>query len=194
MPLQELRKAIINKQQFILLEDGSLGMLPGEWISKYATLMRMGQVKEGVLQLPATNWTLVDQLQDQFNDTALQARLEDRKRRLQNIDSVATHPVPAAINASLRDYQQAGFQWMCLLDELGWGGCLADDMGLGKTLQTICFLQWLSDKYPHETRYLKVFNCNCAPVTIRPNGANSRTAARQMSGRDHVPRSDCKES
>lgn len=152
VPLQELRKAIINKQQFILLQDGSLGMLPEEWINKYAILMRLGQVKDGVLLLPATNWTVVDQLQDQFNDTALQARLEDRRARLKNIDTVATYPVPAAINATLRDYQQAGFQWMCLLDELGWGGCLADDMGLGKTLQTICFLQWLSVKYHHETQ------------------------------------------
>ena len=152
VPLHELRKAIINKQQFILLEDGSLGVLPEEWINKYAMLMRMGQVKEGVLQLPATNWTVIDQLQDQFNDASLQARLEERKQRLQHIDTVATYPLPGGIKAVLRDYQQAGFQWMCLLDELGWGGCLADDMGLGKTLQTICFLQWLATKYPAETQ------------------------------------------
>lgn len=152
VPLHELRKAIINKQQFILLEDGSLGMLPEEWINKYALLMRLGQVKDGVLQLPATHWTVVDQLQDQFNDAALQARLEERKKRLHHIDTVVTYPVPVQINARLRDYQQAGFQWMCLLDELGWGGCLADDMGLGKTLQTICFLQWLILRYPNETQ------------------------------------------
>src|SRR5258708_14059673 len=40
---------------------------------------------------------------------------------------------------------------MCLLDELGWGGCLADDMGLGKTLQTLSFLQYLVESYPDET-------------------------------------------
>src|SRR5690606_19620771 len=59
--------------------------------------------------------------------------------------------VPAEIKARLRDYQQAGFAWMCLLDEMQWGGCLADDMGLGKTLQTITFLQHLCNKYPGET-------------------------------------------
>ncbi|WP_368677478.1 DEAD/DEAH box helicase [[Flexibacter] sp. ATCC 35208] len=51
----------------------------------------------------------------------------------------------------MRNYQQAGFEWMCLLDAMRWGGCLADDMGLGKTLQTITFLQHLSNKYPGET-------------------------------------------
>jgi SNF2 family DNA or RNA helicase len=59
--------------------------------------------------------------------------------------------VPAAVQAKLRDYQLAGFQWMCLLDEMGWGGCLADDMGLGKTLQTLSFLQHVVERYPGET-------------------------------------------
>ncbi len=40
---------------------------------------------------------------------------------------------------------------MCLLDEMGWGGCLADDMGLGKTLQTLSFLQHVVERYPEET-------------------------------------------
>jgi SNF2 family DNA or RNA helicase len=62
-----------------------------------------------------------------------------------------TFTVPSAIQATLRDYQQAGFAWFCMLDEMQWGGCLADDMGLGKTLQTISFLQHVHDKYPGET-------------------------------------------
>lgn len=53
---------------------------------------------------------------------------------------------PAAITASLRDYQLTGFHWMHTLAKVGLGGILADDMGLGKTLQTITFLQALADK------------------------------------------------
>lgn len=48
--------------------------------------------------------------------------------------------VPAALNATLRDYQYEGFRWMVRLDHWGAGACLADDMGLGKTVQTIAFL------------------------------------------------------
>src|ERR1700753_1534288 len=59
--------------------------------------------------------------------------------------------VPSGVTAQLRDYQVAGFQWMCLLHEMGWGGCLADDMGLGKTLQTLSFLRYVVERYPLET-------------------------------------------
>lgn len=45
--------------------------------------------------------------------------------------------VPAALNATLRPYQEDGVSWMGALEALGCGGILADDMGLGKTLQAI---------------------------------------------------------
>jgi superfamily II DNA or RNA helicase len=46
-------------------------------------------------------------------------------------------PVPAALNATLRPYQQRGLAWLAAMAERGLGGCLADDMGLGKTIQII---------------------------------------------------------
>lgn len=55
------------------------------------------------------------------------------------------YPLPAAIHASLRTYQQKGYEWMRLLDEIEAGVFLADDMGLGKTLQTICYMAWLAE-------------------------------------------------
>jgi superfamily II DNA or RNA helicase len=45
--------------------------------------------------------------------------------------------VPAALNATLRPYQERGLSWLAGVVELGLGGCLADDMGLGKTIQVI---------------------------------------------------------
>ncbi|WP_436800780.1 DEAD/DEAH box helicase [Streptomyces avermitilis] len=41
---------------------------------------------------------------------------------------------PAALQATLRDYQKRGLAWLAEMCELGLGGCLADDMGLGKTI------------------------------------------------------------
>ncbi|MCY0933402.1 DEAD/DEAH box helicase [Streptomyces sp. H34-S4] len=41
---------------------------------------------------------------------------------------------PAALKATLRDYQKRGLGWLAQMSELGLGGCLADDMGLGKTI------------------------------------------------------------
>ncbi len=47
---------------------------------------------------------------------------------------------PKAFAGTLRPYQLRGLEWMCFLDRLGLGGCLADDMGLGKTVQLISLM------------------------------------------------------
>ncbi|MFB7707153.1 DEAD/DEAH box helicase [Streptomyces niveus] len=44
---------------------------------------------------------------------------------------------PAALTATLRDYQLRGLNWLHRMTSLGLGGCLADDMGLGKTITVI---------------------------------------------------------
>ncbi|MFF9686962.1 SNF2-related protein [Streptomyces sp. NPDC014623] len=44
---------------------------------------------------------------------------------------------PDALDASLRDYQLRGLDWLHTMTSLGLGCCLADDMGLGKTITLI---------------------------------------------------------
>ncbi|MGA6155205.1 DEAD/DEAH box helicase [Stenotrophomonas sp. NPDC087984] len=44
---------------------------------------------------------------------------------------------PAALAATLRDYQLRGLDWLVRMTSIGLGGCLADDMGLGKTITLI---------------------------------------------------------
>lgn len=48
---------------------------------------------------------------------------------------------PAGLTATMRSYQQEGFDWLVFLRKHGLGGILADDMGLGKTLQTLALIQ-----------------------------------------------------
>ena len=154
VPLATLRKAIINKQQFILLSDGTLGMLPDEWIKKFASLMRMGTVKDDAMQVSKLHWTVIDQLHEQVNNEEVFNAILAKKERLKDIDNVKKLKLPTNIKATLRDYQKSGFQWMSLLDEMGWGGCLADDMGLGKTLQTLTFLSAMQKKHKGETHLI----------------------------------------
>jgi superfamily II DNA or RNA helicase len=60
--------------------------------------------------------------------------LELLRERLTVHDDV---PQPAALAATLRDYQLRGLRWLARMTELGLGGVLADDMGLGKTVTLI---------------------------------------------------------
>ncbi len=53
----------------------------------------------------------------------------------------AMEPVPS-FHATLRPYQNIGYQWLYQTTRLGFGVCLADDMGLGKTVQIIAFMEY----------------------------------------------------
>jgi len=63
-------------------------------------------------------------------------------------DGVETTPLPAGLVATLRPYQQEGFDWLAFLWRNGLGGVLADDMGLGKTLQTLALIQYAKSQRP----------------------------------------------
>lgn len=55
-------------------------------------------------------------------------------------------PPPAALQATLRPYQQRGMDWLYKNTKLGLGSILADDMGLGKTLQVIALVLKLKEE------------------------------------------------
>jgi non-specific serine/threonine protein kinase len=150
--LKEIRHAILNHQDTIMLEDGTLGHIPEEWISEYSLLLRTGTEENGILKVSKLHYTLLEDILDKIDDNTVQQDIESRKKKLLEFDSIEKQPLSKEIKASLRPYQQSGFHWLQSLDELGWGGCLADDMGLGKTLQTISFLQYLKEKYPGSTQ------------------------------------------
>jgi len=66
----------------------------------------------------------------------------DRNIRKLIDDLLKQEPVkpPKGLKATLRPYQQRGYQWLYKNSRLGFGSLLADDMGLGKTLQVITTL------------------------------------------------------
>lgn len=146
VPLRDIQKAIRSGQKIIVLGDGTFGVLPEEWLQQYSMLMKMGQEENGLLRVNKMHFTVIDELHNQINEEEILQELEEKKQKLQQIESIKPRPVSKNIKAALRPYQQSGFNWMQVLDELNWGGCLADDMGLGKTLQAICFLQYLKEK------------------------------------------------
>jgi non-specific serine/threonine protein kinase len=49
--IADVKKALANRQQFVPLNDGTLGILPEEWIKKYSLLFRVGEGKQDQLRL-----------------------------------------------------------------------------------------------------------------------------------------------
>jgi non-specific serine/threonine protein kinase len=150
--LKEIRHAILSAQDTIMLEDGTLGHIPDEWISQYSLLLRTGTEENGILRISKLHFMVLEDILEKVDDKSVKADIEARKKKILEYDTAPTAPISSEIKATLRPYQLSGFHWLQALDELNWGGCLADDMGLGKTLQTISFLQYLKEKYPGSTQ------------------------------------------
>jgi SNF2 family DNA or RNA helicase len=66
--------------------------------------------------------------------------LRETGRKLAQFGAVQKVPTPAGLQATLRDYQAEGLNWMQFLREYNLAGILADDMGLGKTVQTLAHI------------------------------------------------------
>ncbi len=64
---------------------------------------------------------------------------------LTRLERLPERPLPASLHATLRPYQQEGYEWLGFLYEHRFGACLADDMGLGKTVQAITLLAGLAE-------------------------------------------------
>ncbi len=92
------------------------------------------------------------------------ARVEQVRRRIEEIHTRVTPPAPVDITATLRPYQLDGFHFLAYLTENRFGGVLADDMGLGKTLQALCWLAWLRTHKPSDSPALVV-----CPKSVQDN-------------------------
>jgi non-specific serine/threonine protein kinase len=144
--VQDIKNMLTNKQQYIPLKDGSLGVLPEEWIQKYSLLFKVGEGKTDNLKLSKYHFSVIDELYQQRDETELIFQLEGKYENIREKYTIAAVDPPSHLTATLRPYQVSGFQWLNYLHDVQWGGILADDMGLGKTIQTLSFLQHLKEK------------------------------------------------
>ncbi|MGC4102158.1 DEAD/DEAH box helicase [Ferruginibacter sp.] len=142
VPLNELQKIVLAGQRAVMLKDGSLGVLPENWLTEFATVIKHSKISNAT-SLLAPKWLAIGEHVTEAAAKKLDASINTDWwqvwQQWQDTDNIL-YPVPASIKATLRPYQQKGFEWMKMLAAVNAGACLADDMGLGKTLQTICFI------------------------------------------------------
>jgi SNF2 family DNA or RNA helicase len=146
--VQEIKKALSVQKNFIQLGDGSYGILPEEWLSKYSLLFKMAEGTANKLRVSKYNFSVIDDLYEAIDDEKIKQELWEKKENLLNLnpENVLTLALPQGLDATLRPYQESGFNWLGYLNKVQWGGLLADDMGLGKTIQTLTFLQHFLEK------------------------------------------------
>jgi SNF2 family DNA or RNA helicase len=154
--LKDIKKAVLNKQHYVKLGDGTLGMLPQDWLDKYANVLKIGQLDGNKVKLSDRQFSLIEELYQEIDEHETLQKHYEKKQRLRQFENIKDIELPKESIANLRDYQVSGYNWLNFLDEFQWGGILADDMGLGKTLQAITFLQMIVQRDETATNLVTV--------------------------------------
>lgn len=156
--LKHLHKAIRNKSKYVTLDDGTLGILPDEWIRKFSDYFHAGEILDDeTLLVPKVSFSAVEQLyEEEMLDEAVKSELSSLRNKLADFSEIKEADVPDELHATLRPYQRQGLSWLNFLDDFNFGGCLADDMGLGKSIQIIAFILSQREKTPRNTNLIVV--------------------------------------
>ncbi|SDC58850.1 Superfamily II DNA or RNA helicase, SNF2 family [Pelagirhabdus alkalitolerans] len=144
--VDELLKALIEKQQFYRTKKGPLIKLDDDSFEQFKELadrvkLKKQDIERNQLTLHGARSLEVNQvLTDQTEYTEAFSQLVEDIQQPEHVN----YALPKSLNAELRDYQMTGYQWFNVLAKYNLGGILADEMGLGKTVQAISFI--LSEK------------------------------------------------
>ena len=136
----ELLRTLDRGDSIVRLDDGSLGILPEEWLEQIGMISGLGTRDGSSLRFSNSQAALLDALLASQKEVEFDLRFEELRDRLRSFAGVERVNVPRKFIGELRDYQKDGLSWMTFLREFSLGGCLADDMGLGKTVQFIAML------------------------------------------------------
>lgn len=143
--LKDIKKALDLHQDYIELEDGSIGILPEVWLKKFGKLFRSGESDKNGFKVPKTLFQVLDGFEETVNFPEIIREIEEKKEKLRAFTQIKKADIPKKLTAELRNYQHTGLNWLNFLQEYSWGGILADDMGLGKTLQMIALMCKLAE-------------------------------------------------
>ncbi len=144
--IHSILQSVVEKKKYYRLPNGAFVSLDDE---EFATIHKLvnelelskTELEDNKIKRPVFRGLQIEgMLGDKYHPNVQFGKAFRRFMNLfKNPDQLDVE-IPSSIQATLRDYQTFGFQWLKTLAHYRLGGILADDMGLGKTLQSIVFI------------------------------------------------------
>jgi len=139
--LPALLAALRRGENMVRLDDGTYGLLPEEWLSRFGPIVGLGTAEADHLRFRRNQAGLLDALLATQPEVTCDATFAHVRDELRTFAGIRAGEQPEGFVGHLRDYQRDGVGWMDFLRRFSFGGCLADDMGVGKTAQVLALLE-----------------------------------------------------
>jgi SNF2 family DNA or RNA helicase len=127
----------------ITLDDGTIGLLPEEWLQRFAGVAGMGEAADDHIRFKVSQAALLDAVLASQPAVQVDERFAHVREALRSFSGIPPLDAAPSFAGQLRDYQREALGWFAFLRQFGMGGCLADDMGLGKTVMVLAWLDRL---------------------------------------------------
>ena len=125
----------------VILDDGTRGLVPEEWLQRFAGIVSFGQTDGDFIRYRPSQAALLDALLAAQPAIAVDEVFARARKALHTFNGVGPQDPPDSFHGLLREYQREALGWLEFLRQFGFGGCLADDMGLGKTVMVLAMLE-----------------------------------------------------
>jgi len=137
----QILEALRKGENSVTLGDGSVGLMPEDWLRKYAGFNAAGEIEGDVVRFKPTQVMLLDAMLSQLPAVDFDRQFGAAREQLTTFEKVEAIDPDDTFVGTLRPYQREGLGWLHYLGKFNFGGCLADDMGLGKTIQVLALLE-----------------------------------------------------
>ncbi|MEA3451861.1 MAG: SNF2 helicase associated domain-containing protein, partial [Bacteroidota bacterium] len=86
--LKDVKKAILKKERFVKLSDGSFGILPKEWIKKFEAYFRQGELKNDKIKISKLKFNFIEELFSEIDNVDVLKEIAEKKQKLKKFTSI----------------------------------------------------------------------------------------------------------
>ena len=141
VPLTNLLAALKRGEGTVMLDDGTRGMVPEEWLRRYVRIAGFGELEGDHVRYRPSQTALLDALLETQPEVDVDEAFSRARQAMAAFRGIREVQAPETFKGTLREYQVEALGWFEFLRTFGFGGCLADDMGLGKTVMVLALLE-----------------------------------------------------
>ena len=113
--LPQLLQALKRGETMVTLDDGTYGLLPEEWLSRFGAVAAMGDTEGDHIRFSSTQAGLLDALLATQPTVQCDETFHNVRKQLDRFQQIAPAQQPDGFVGELRGYQREGLGWMQFL-------------------------------------------------------------------------------